>query len=96
MFQSGQGKTLTDNTLMEIAAAGAAFNCKGLKFAIFQGDDAMLAADKIIETKHRKTFKFEVVDDPVGEFVGYLIADGKVHLDVLRMCCKLLNRSSGS
>lgn len=92
-FQSGRSDTLISNTIVSMGFTFASFEIKGLKLALWQGDDVALFAMRIRNVDIQPFMK--IVRTPTPTFVGYIVYDG-ILLDLPRMCCKLLNKNFSS
>jgi len=91
-FQSGRADTLFSNTMHTIGLIGMSFDFSELQLALFQGDDCLIKARGLTPTDlcyHRLKIDY----NPVGEFVGFLISDEDLHLDLPRIAAKTLTKS---
>nr|APG77543.1 hypothetical protein [Beihai hepe-like virus 7] len=94
-FQSGRPDTLLDNTLMTFGCLGDAFHLKRPRVVAAQGDDGYLSAKKITK-KDVTLVEYKINRNKVGDFVGFLIGDNEVYLDIPRLAVKLMNRVYGN
>ncbi|APG77843.1 hypothetical protein [Wenzhou hepe-like virus 1] len=90
-FQSGRPDTLLDNTLMTFGCLGDAFKLKEPRTVAAQGDDGYISAKKITMSDDTLV-QYKINRNSVGDFVGYLIGDNEVYLDIPRLAVKLMNR----
>lgn len=90
-FQSGRPDTLFDNTAHNMATLGSHFDIKDLVMLLATGDDGNIRARKIIRNSV-DLFKIKVDRNIVGDFVGFLIGNDRMYLDVPRLVAKLMNR----
>jgi hypothetical protein len=90
-FQSGRRDTLLSNTFQTMAEIGKSFDFDYLRLALFQGDDAYLEGERIRET-HFFFDRLKVDENKVGDFIGFLIANGDLYLDIPRISGKLLSK----
>ncbi|APG77632.1 replicase [Beihai tiger crab virus 1] len=91
-FQSGRADTLASNTMHIIAETGRAYDVEGLSYALFQGDDCHIRATNI----KRVNFEFANFKEDwsgVGEFVSFLVNNGKLFIDLVRVAAKCLSRN---
>jgi len=93
-FQSGRSDTLLANTLMNIGLILSSMDIEDLKFALFQGDDSYVRAGKVRLIDEHPNLKIE--RGPFGDFIGFLIGDDDIYLDLPRFAIKLMNRTFAS
>jgi len=90
-YQSGRADTLFSNTCHTMGVAGMSFDFDDLALALFQGDDFMMRASKI-----ERTFDFfeklKVDECPIGDFVGFLITQKSLFLDIPRIAARLMTK----
>ncbi|UQZ09557.1 RNA-dependent RNA polymerase [Freshwater macrophyte associated hepe-like virus 1] len=90
-FQSGRADTLFSNTMHTMGLIGFSFEIEDLQLALFQGDDSMIRAKNLRKTPAFYP-KLKVNSHIVGDFVGFLVSDHDLHLDIPRMAAKTLSR----
>lgn len=90
-FQSGINWTYLNNTVDSMARIGASFEIEGLRLAMFKGDDAYISARKVNYVKKRKELKVETGTNL--PFVGFIVTETGLGLDLPRLCSKVLNKS---
>jgi hypothetical protein len=93
-YQSGRADTLFANTMMNMGLIMSSMNITNLKMALFQGDDSYLRADSIHLADRHPNLKVE--RNAVGDFIGYMLGEDDVYLDIPRFAVKLMNRTYGS
>jgi len=90
-FQSGRPDTIENNTTDTMMEVGRCFEFEALKLALFQGDDVHLRG--IGFKRNDRVFdNFKIDDNPIGEFISFLVTSDDIYLDIPRICCKLLSR----
>lgn len=95
---SGEPFTLDFNTLLCMCLNGLMFPLDKFIFASFKGDDSDIMADniKVFEEGVRHClelgFKTKLSIGDCSEFIGYIITPYGFYPDLLRVCCKLLNK----
>jgi len=91
-FQSGRADTLFSNTMHTIGLIGMSFDFDELQLALFQGDDCLIKARGLEPNKHCY-HRLKIDYNPIGEFVGFLVSDEDLHLDLPRIAAKTLSKS---
>lgn len=89
-FHSGRFDTLFSNTLVNLAIAMLAFDCKDPALVVAMGDDLAIIARKITVTHHFRFLKIARVQIP--EWTSELIADD-VYPSLPKKVAKLINRT---
>ena len=89
-YQSGRADTLFANTMMNMGLIFSSVDVDNLKLALFQGDDSYIRASKVRLINENKNLKIE--RGPHGDFIGFLIGDDDIYLDLPRFVVKLMNR----
>lgn len=90
-FQSGINWTYLNNTVDSMARIGASFEIEGLRLAMFKGDDAYVSARKVDYVNKRKELKVERGTNL--PFVGFIVTETGLGLDLPRLCSKVLNKT---
>lgn len=93
-YQSGRADTIFANTCMDIGVVGQSFLFDEIIIALFQGDDACLRATNLRPSPDFYN-KLKVDYNPVGDFIGYLVGEKDIYLDLPRMAAKNLTRMIG-
>ena len=95
---SGEPFTLDFNTLLCMCLNGLMFPLDEFVFAAFKGDDSEIMSDNIgvceVGVKHCLDigFKTKLAIGDCSEFIGYIVTPYGFYPDLLRICCKLLNK----
>lgn len=90
-YQSGRADTIFANTCMAIGVAGFSFEFEHLITALFQGDDINIKATNLKTTTELYN-KLKLDWNIVGDFVGFLISDDDIYLDLPRIAAKNMTR----
>lgn len=90
-YQSGRADTLFANTMMNIGLIMSNTDIVDLRLALFQGDDSYVRAASVSFVDQHENLK--VATGPIGDFVGYVVGERDIYLDLPRFCVKLLNRA---
>lgn len=89
-FQSGRADTLLSNTLMNMALILSSVELVDPKLMCFEGDDSYLRAESITLVREHENLK--ISKGGIGDFVGFVMFDDEVGLDLPRFTAKMLNR----
>lgn len=99
MQTSGQAGTLATNTLNCAMITSYVFKCKGLKCALFKGDDFAAIADSITVDEDRlkalsmvTTQKLKYKRVKIPDFIGYLVTKEGFVPDLYRISMKVLSK----
>ncbi|APG77716.1 hypothetical protein [Shahe hepe-like virus 2] len=90
-YQSGRADTIFANTCMAIGVAGMSFDFDHLITALFQGDDINIKAVGL-KTASSLYNKLKLDWNKIGDFVGFLISDEDIYLDIPRIAAKNMTR----
>lgn len=93
-YQSGRSDTLFANTMMNLGLIFSSIDITALKLALFQGDDSYVRAEKVRLIDENPNLKVE--KGPFGDFIGFLIGEDDIFLDLPRFAVKLMNRTFAS
>lgn len=90
-YQSGRADTLFANTMMNIGLIMSNIELSDLRFALFQGDDSYVRAARVTFVHKHENLKIQ--QGSVGDFVGFVVGDRDIYLDIPRFVVKLMNKS---
>lgn len=96
---SGQPATIDFNTLNCFSVNGVLFDFVNFVVAAAKGDDFYMASDGVEISDYGQAilddlgFKCKVESTEVAEFIGYIQTEYGMYPDLLRVACKLLNKS---
>jgi hypothetical protein len=90
-FQSGRADTLFSNSMMDLGLILSCMEYEEMRMAWFQGDDSYLRARQMQVVIEHKSLK--VASGGVGDFVGFVMGERDVYLDIPRFVVKLMNKS---
>lgn len=93
-YQSGRSDTLFANTMMNLGLIFSSVDIVNLKIALFQGDDSYVRAGRVRLVNECPNLKIE--RGPFGDFIGFLIGEDDIFLDLPRFAVKLMNRTFAS